>query len=270
MSAQFIDALMQLVDRVDYGPRTYDLQKIKARIPYSKDRYVLGAFSWARVMNYEAPALVFVGSCDLVAGLPIHVDHGRVISYLPPCAKTAFKIWVVFSPASKTTTSFNYGNKEDSLNRMLRTPGSSVLIQRPGDVVCLNNLVFHSVLLVYQKGTAEEDKWGGIFGEVVVCEVDRVASFRYATKLASGSKKDSVGSWESLLTAYYTMEGRVCDQANFEREKKLFYKKLKLPAKLEKARLGANAKKKKKRKLNEKLAAVRAASTKSDCSTLCS
>ncbi|EEY61897.1 uncharacterized protein PITG_13858 [Phytophthora infestans T30-4] len=98
-----------------YGPRTYDLQKTKARIPYSKDRYVLGAFSWARVMDSEAPALVFVGSCDSMAG------------------------------------------------------------------------------------------------------------------------------------------------ANFEHEKKLFYKKLKLPAKSEKARVGANAKKEKKRKLNEKLAAVRAA-----------
>ncbi|KAF4142598.1 hypothetical protein GN958_ATG08199 [Phytophthora infestans] len=69
MSAQFIDALMQLVNRVDNDPRKFDLQRIKSRTPYSKDRYVLNAFSWARVMELEAPALVFVGSCDLGAGV---------------------------------------------------------------------------------------------------------------------------------------------------------------------------------------------------------
>ncbi|KAF4129948.1 hypothetical protein GN958_ATG20840 [Phytophthora infestans] len=72
MGGQFIDALVQLVDRIDYRPRKCDLQKIKSRLPYSKDRYVLGALAWARVMESEALALVFVGSCDSVEGAREH------------------------------------------------------------------------------------------------------------------------------------------------------------------------------------------------------
>ncbi|KAG2774037.1 hypothetical protein Pcac1_g15161 [Phytophthora cactorum] len=128
---------------------------------------------------------------------------------------------------------------------MLRTTGSGVLIQRPGDVVCLNNLVFHSVLLVYKPSIAEQDKWGGLFGDVVVCEADRVESFRYATKVASGPKRGSRKAWESLLSAYCVMEGR--DYDNFEKEKKRFYEKLQLPEKSAIARTRANAKKDKKR-----------------------
>ncbi|KAF4141212.1 hypothetical protein GN958_ATG09597 [Phytophthora infestans] len=48
MSAQFINALVQLIDRIDDSPRKYDLKKIKPRISYSKDRYVQGVFMGAR------------------------------------------------------------------------------------------------------------------------------------------------------------------------------------------------------------------------------
>ncbi|KAG3108776.1 hypothetical protein PI124_g12004 [Phytophthora idaei] len=80
-------------------------------------------------------------------------------------------------------------------------------------------MVFHSVLLVYKPGITEQDKWGGIFGDVVVCEADRVESFRYATKVASGAKRGSRKAWESLLSAYCVMEGRDYDPDNFEKEK---------------------------------------------------
>ncbi|KAG2823341.1 hypothetical protein PC113_g22197 [Phytophthora cactorum] len=278
----------------DYGQRTYKLQKIKTRITYSKDRHILAPFSWKRVVESKAPALLFLGACSAVAGVrglaripddpqhlldaldttsilrlveegalenrkqadfarqttrnresAIHVDHGRVVSYLLPCARDCFKIWVFFPPATEKITHFNYVNKKESFNRMLRTTGSGVLIQRPGDVVCLNNLVFHSVLLVYKPSIAEQDKWGGLFGDVVVCEADRVESFRYATKVASGPKRGSRKAWESLLSAYCVMEGR--DYDNFEKEKKRFYEKLQLPEKSAIARTRANAKKDKKR-----------------------
>ncbi|KAG2782922.1 hypothetical protein Pcac1_g7406 [Phytophthora cactorum] len=210
MSASFVAALEHLVDNGDYGQRTYELQKIKTRITYSKDRYILAPFSWKRVVESKAPALLFLGACNAVAGvrgraripddpqhlldaldttsilrlmeegvreeqeasrfclpdqyaveLPnyysklrfppdeayvykseywlqarnresaIHVDHGRVVSYVPPCARDCFKIWVFFSPATEKIAHFNYVNKEDFFNRMLRTTGSGVLWRRP-------------------------------------------------------------------------------------------------------------------------------------------
>lgn len=73
------------------------------------------------------------------------------VSFLPPCAKAAFKIWVFFPQESVQPTTFNYGHKENSFNRMLLEPGSGVMVQQPGDVVVLNNLVYHSVFRVYEK-----------------------------------------------------------------------------------------------------------------------
>ncbi|OWZ03565.1 hypothetical protein PHMEG_00024682 [Phytophthora megakarya] len=303
----FIEHLKTVVDQGDYGEKSYPLAKIKARLEFSKDRYVFGAFSWKRVMETQAPVLLFVGACNAVAGVrgharipddpqhilgnlhgdsvlsvisegvneaskaglftpdgqlsvqlpsyfsrlrfpqqeayvwkteywlqagnresPVHVDHGRVVSYLPPSARHCFKIWV------------------------------GVMTQRPGDVICLNNLVLHSVLLVYNKNTAPEDKWGGIFGDIIVCAEDRLDSFRYGTKVPSGSKKASREAWESLLSAYSVMETGDYDPANYEEEKKKILEKLSLPPKSEMARIGANAKRDKKRKMGERMMAVRA------------
>jgi hypothetical protein len=42
---------------------------------------------------------------------------------------------------------------------MLADPRSRVIVQRPGDVVYLNNLVYHAVLLGYRPGTQAYDKW---------------------------------------------------------------------------------------------------------------
>ncbi|KAG3160650.1 hypothetical protein PC128_g21027 [Phytophthora cactorum] len=69
MSASFVAALEHLVDNGDYGQRTYELQKIKTRITYSKDRYILAPFSWKRVVESKAPALLFLGACNAVAGV---------------------------------------------------------------------------------------------------------------------------------------------------------------------------------------------------------
>ncbi|KAG3012721.1 hypothetical protein PC123_g9189 [Phytophthora cactorum] len=322
MSASFVAALEHLVDNGDYGQRTYELQKIKTRITYSKDRYILAPFSWKRVVESKAPALLFLGACNAVAGvrgraripddpqhlldaldttsilrlmeegvreeqeasrfclpdqyaveLPnyysklrfppdeayvykseywlqarnresaIHVDHGRVVSYVPPCARDCFKIWVFFSPATEKIAHFNYVNKEDFFNRMLRTTGSGVLWRRP---------------LPEQSGLSLD----------VIA--DRVGSFRYATKVASGAKRGSGKAWGSLLSAYCVMEGRDYDPDNFEKAKKRFYEKLQLPDKSSKARTSANAKKYKKRRRTDTLASVRAAKRASEGGALAS
>lgn len=60
-------------------------------------------------------------------------------------------------------------------------------------------------------------------------------SFRYATKVASGSKKGSREAWELLLSAYSVMEVGDYDPDDFEEEKKKFMAKVQLPEKSEKA-----------------------------------
>ncbi|KAK1929297.1 hypothetical protein P3T76_015249 [Phytophthora citrophthora] len=142
---------------------------------------------------------------------------------------------------------------------MLNTPYSGILIQRPGDIVCLNNLIFHSVLLAYEHGTAAEDRWGGIFGDIIVCATDRIEYFCYATKVASGSKKWPRKVWEPLLSAYCAMEEGSYNPDNYEQVVKKFLSELKLDEKSEKARVGAAAKADKKRKKNQKMEKVRSA-----------
>uniref|UniRef100_H3GC11 Uncharacterized protein n=1 Tax=Phytophthora ramorum TaxID=164328 RepID=H3GC11_PHYRM len=169
------------------------------KLGFPRDQaYVWKSEYWLQVGNRESA---------------IHVDHGRVVSYIPP----------------------------------------GVRIQRPGDVVCLINLVFHFVLLAYQPGTAAEDRWGGIFGDVIVCATDRIESFRYAAKVASGSKKWSRKAWEPLLSAYSTMEEGGYDLDNYEQVLNKFLSELKLDEQSEKARVRAAAKADKKRKKNQKM-----------------
>eukprot|EP00644_Phytophthora_capsici_P005986 jgi/Phyca11/78507/gw1.2.929.1 len=182
MSVPFIKSLQELVASGGYGDKKYPLQKIQVKIERSKDRYIFGPFCWKKILESDAPALLFTAACNTVAGSPIHVDHGRVVSYIPPCAQHCFKIWLFYPKETARATRFNYGNKAKSIERRIATAGSEALVQRPGDVVCLNNLVFHAVLLVYRKNTKRENKSGGIFGDVIVRAEDRWESFRYATK----------------------------------------------------------------------------------------
>lgn len=188
---------------------------------------------------------------------PLHVDHARVVSYIPPCARYCFKVWVFFQ--ARPTEKFNWGNKEDSFNRMLDATTTGMLVQQPGDVVCLSNLVYHSVLLGYRPGTPLVDRWGGIFGDVIVRREDRVESFQYATKTASGSQKDSEAAWKSLLSAYCVMEGRVWSDDSFEEEKERFLATLPLSETSAKMLQVANAKWDKKRQREERMKKVRAA-----------
>ncbi|KAG1686817.1 hypothetical protein DVH05_005926 [Phytophthora capsici] len=338
MSVPFIKSLQELVASGDYGDKKYPLQKIQVKIERSKGRYIFGPFCWKKILESDAPALLFTAACNTVAGVrgypflpedpqhllddlsadnvfeagrlqveearragrvsppdqasvelpsyfsrlrfpqdeayiwksenwlqignresPIHVDHGRVVSYIPPCAQHCFKIWVFYPKETTRATRFNYGNKEKSIERRIATAGSEVLVQRPGDVVCLNNLVFHAVLLVYRKNTKRENKSGGIFGDVIVRAEDRWESFRYATKVASGVKKGSREAWEPLLSAYSVMESGDYDPAKFQEAKDNFLANLVMPEKSEKARIGARAKQDKRRRKMEKMEAVRGA-----------
>ncbi|RLN48537.1 hypothetical protein BBJ28_00023648, partial [Nothophytophthora sp. Chile5] len=185
----------------------------------------------------------------------VHVDVGRVVAYIPPCAKQCLKVWVFFPKES--TAKFKWANKIESFNRMLDATTTGVLIQRPGDVVCLNNLVHHAVLLVYKPNTKAEDRWGNAFGDVVVRAADRLESFKYATKLASGSRRGSVEAWQPVLSAFCAMSGSVWDPSRFEDEKARFMASLHLEEGSLKAQMRVKAKHGKRRKVTAMMERVR-------------
>ncbi|KAE8981811.1 hypothetical protein PF011_g21881 [Phytophthora fragariae] len=140
-------------------------------VPEPEGYYSKIQFKSDKVSTYKTECWLQAGNRES----PVHMDHGRVVSYIPPCAKNCFRIWVFFP--QEPTELFKWRNKEDFFNRMLDATTTEVLIQRPGDVVYFNNLVHHSVLLGFVLDTAEEDKWGGIFGNVIVRAVDRIDSY---------------------------------------------------------------------------------------------
>ncbi|GMF24794.1 unnamed protein product [Phytophthora fragariaefolia] len=158
---------------------------------------------------------------------PVHMDHGRVVFYTPPCANAVLQGVGLLSP--QPTEQFKWCNKEDSFNRMLDATTTEVLVQRPGDVVVLNNLMHPSVLLGYLPGTKKEDKWGGILGDVIVQAADKIDSYKFATKAASGFRRGSEDAWRSVLSAYCVMNGDMWDRGEYDEIKANFIVSLDLP-----------------------------------------
>ncbi|KAE9262578.1 hypothetical protein PF001_g32005, partial [Phytophthora fragariae] len=221
-------------------------------VPEPEGYYSKIKFKSDKVFTYKTEYWLQAGNRES----PVHMDHGRVVSYLPPCAKNCFKVWVFF--AQEPTEMFKWRNKEDSFNRMLDAATTGVLIQRPGDVIYLNNLVHHSVLLGFVPDTAEEDKWGGIFGDVIERAADRIDSYKYATTAASGSRRGSKDAWRSLLSAYCAMDGVDWDSEDFDDIKESLMASLELPKEAEKSSKMANAKWDKRRKMMDRMEKVRA------------
>lgn len=159
------------------------------------------------------------GACET----PIHVDCGRSVVYIPPCFSDTFKVWAFFPTL---TTSFRVGNPVNSMNRMLRNINSCVVIQRPGDVVVVNNLIYYAVLLGYKKLTPESDKWCMIGRNIVVEKSDIHEAHQYATRAVTGMERASRGAWERVLYIFSKIDGRVWIPDNYDAEKELFLKKL--------------------------------------------
>lgn len=154
---------------------------------------------------------------------PIHVDCGRSVAYIPPCFSDTFKIWAFFPTL---TTRFRVGNPVNSMSRMLRDINSCVVIQRPGDVVVVNNLIYHAVLLSYKPSTLESDKWCMIGRNIVVEGSDIHAAHQYATRAVTGMERASRGVWERVLYIFCKIDGRAWNPDNYEAEKELFLTKL--------------------------------------------
>ncbi|KAG6578015.1 uncharacterized protein IUM83_10437 [Phytophthora cinnamomi] len=241
MRAAFIEILKLIVDEGDYGTKQYDKDLIKARLPYGKDRYITAPFTCdpqhLRDALKTVDILPFVEEGAREAGEHEFCPPGQLAVELPThYSKLKFKreeaygykseFWMQASNR-ESPIHVDHGRVVSFVQLDVEDNRQGVLVQRPGDVVVLNNLVFHSVLLVYQPITAAIDKWGAVFGDVVVCEQDRWASFR-------------------------VVEDGDYNSEDYEEAKKKFMAKLQLPEKSEKAYVGAAAKKDKKRKMQER------------------
>jgi hypothetical protein len=159
------------------------------------------------------------GACET----PIHVDCGRSVAYIPPCFENAFKVWAFFP--TLTTTRLRVGNPLNSMNRMLRDINSCVVIQRPGDVVVVNNLIYHAVLLGYKQSTLESDKWCMIGENIAVEGSDVQEAHQYATRAVTGMERASRRVWERVLYMFCKIDGKAWNPDNYQAEKELFLKK---------------------------------------------
>lgn len=191
------------------------------------------------------------GACET----PIHVDCGRSVAYIPPCFSDTFKVWAFFPTL---TTSFRVGNPVNSMNRMLRDINSCVVIQRPGDVVVVNNLVYHAAVLGYKPFTLESDKWCMIGWNIVVEGSDIHEAHQYATRAVTGMERASRGVWERVLYIFCKIDGRVWNPDNYEAEKDFFLKKLRCKDSYAIASEGANKKHEKSKKRKTRYELLRA------------
>ncbi|KAL3662572.1 hypothetical protein V7S43_012425 [Phytophthora oleae] len=53
----FIEHLKKMVLQGDYGPTTYNIPRIYKKVEESKDRYILGGFSWKTAVNSDVLGL---------------------------------------------------------------------------------------------------------------------------------------------------------------------------------------------------------------------
>ncbi|KAF1788319.1 hypothetical protein GQ600_12083 [Phytophthora cactorum] len=151
-------------------------------IPRSRDRYITDKFSWEEEVQSEAPTLVYRQVCNDAAGC-------RGYTKIPKDPEHLYDILMtdnIPSYAGKLTTEKRLSCGPRACGFYI-APSARHCFKYPDDVVYLNNLVQHSVLLGYQPETTEIDKWGN-FWRSYSHRKDRVDSFTYATKIASGSR----------------------------------------------------------------------------------
>ncbi|OWZ15468.1 hypothetical protein PHMEG_00010875 [Phytophthora megakarya] len=76
-------------------------------------------------------------------------------------------------------------------------------------------------------GATNDDKWGVIFGDIVVRTADKLDSYKYVSKAASGLRIGFEEAWSSLLTAHSVMDGGIYNGEDFEGEKEIFLASMK-------------------------------------------
>ncbi|ETO85679.1 hypothetical protein F444_00684 [Phytophthora nicotianae P1976] len=247
MSKDFIESLKRLVDDGNQGKKYYPLLKIK---------YKLEA-----VLETNAPALLFVGACDAVAGVRGHerIPEGPQ-RFLDDLGADSV-LTVIENQVTEARAGGMYAPPDQvdvelpSYYSKLRFPQHEAYVWKSKYWLQDGNRkspihMVHGRIISYIPPCARNCfKIWKTTGK----------SFRFATKVASGSKKALCKAWEPLLSAYSVMECGDYDPAKFEETKKNFMETLVLPNKSEKARIGASAKRDQKQCRDEQMKAVRAA-----------
>ncbi|KAG1691800.1 hypothetical protein DVH05_026175 [Phytophthora capsici] len=188
---------------------TIQAYRDKFSIPASTG-FVCERESWVQARNRETPG---------------HVDFGRVLSYIPPCLKDCFKIWIAFLDF-ESAKNFSFRFDCGAFNRMAAHHRTVVVVQKPGDVVYTNSLVYHSVVLGYKPHVPAIDQWSIIDGYVFILKNDLLESYIYATRARCGSRKNSEAAWAKVLVAYCAMEGRELDMDSIKQEIESFTRRV--------------------------------------------
>ncbi|EGZ07755.1 hypothetical protein PHYSODRAFT_382047, partial [Phytophthora sojae] len=214
---EYTGELEELVATGDLGYDTYDRATIIEKLGASQRLYIEGGFNFYEAVRSAEPLIVYrvaySRECWVQAGnreSPAHVDHGRVLSYIPPALQRSFKIWIAFKDFN-AARGFSFAEDDRAFNRMLVNGSTGVVVQRPGDVVYVNSLIYHSVLLCYTSETPEIDRWSIIDGYVFILREDILVSYIYATQAKAGTRKGDNRVWARILMAYCAMEGRWLD-----------------------------------------------------------
>ncbi|KAF1778716.1 hypothetical protein GQ600_1434 [Phytophthora cactorum] len=104
---------------------------------------------------------------------------------------------------------FNFRYGANTFNRRLDATKPCDLIQQPGAVIDLTTLVYHSVTCQGHLCTRSDGLSPGVW-------YFEPASYRSATRQASGSQRGSREAWLSTLSVFCIMKGRDRGENNYE------------------------------------------------------
>lgn len=95
-----------------------------------------------------------------------------------------------------------------------------------GDVVYVDPLISHTVLLGFKKRIEDSNKWCVLGGNVFILQQDEYAFYCYATRAVTGVRKDSLTLWARVLVAHTTMSGKRWREADVQTERNAFQSRL--------------------------------------------
>ncbi|KAJ8576505.1 hypothetical protein ON010_g2702 [Phytophthora cinnamomi] len=215
LSLDDLHTLKQIVLDGELGSVNYNRELIAAKLDDSIGFYCDNEFTLSTLNSTKIPLLVFRDAHHKIVLSEKHTPIPKTPAHLYEALGTDDVPTLIHQRAMVTRRRVQSAPPD-------QYPNTVIIVQRPGDVVYVGPLVYHSVSLGYAHGTPPTKQWGIIDGFLFILREDKLFSYLYATQVNTGTRKNSDTSWTQVLGAYCAMDGRAFNSRMLRNEVKAF------------------------------------------------
>lgn len=139
-----------------------------------------------------------------------HIDHHQVLADMPRSCHAARKLWVVMDHTHACQVGWDRcENDQVAFAQAAAMPQARVLLMRPGDVLVLPPLTWHTWITEFVSGTPDGEQWAMVGGTVVMRESCVVYGLKYGRSGMSGLGKlapnTAAAYTDSVLRPYWEL-----------------------------------------------------------------